>query len=174
MRSKWMTALGVAVIVMGAFAGCAQQSSKLIMDNTQVYITYRVLASQPQFSTFVKLLKDARLRFSLQTAGNYTVFAPTNAAFAALPKGELKKLENERNRNELRQLLWYHIAPVQITPAAAASQPVQHMSNQQKALIKVKHGQIVSIDSAAVVVGPQYTENGVIYGIDHVIMPASR
>ncbi|MGC8553510.1 MAG: fasciclin domain-containing protein [Phycisphaerae bacterium] len=174
MRSKWMMALGLAVMVMGALAGCAQQSSKLIMDNTQVYSTYRVLASQPQFSTFVKLLKDARLRFSLQTAGNYTVFAPTNAAFAALPKGELKKLENERNRNELRQLLWYHIASVQITPAAAASEPVQQMSNQQKAFIKVKHGQIVSIDNAAVVVGPQYTENGVIYGIDHVIMPASH
>ena len=174
MLSKWMTALGVAVIVLGAFAGCAQQSSKLIMGNTQVYSTYRVLASQPQFSTFVKLLKDARLRFSLQTAGNYTVFAPTNAAFAALPKGELKKLENGRNRNELRQMLWYQIAPVQITPAAAASEPVQHMSNQQKAFIKVEHGQIVSIDNAAVVVGPQYTENGVIYGIDHVIMPASR
>ena len=174
MRNKWMTVLGVAVLLAGTLAGCTDQSSKVVMQNTQVYSTYRVLASQPQFSTFVKLLKDARLRFSLQTAGNYTVFAPTNKAFDALPKAELKKLEKERNRHELRQMLWYQIAPVQITPAVAESQPVQRMSNRQKALIKAKHGQIISIDNAAVVVGPQYAQNGVIYGIDHVIMPATR
>jgi uncharacterized surface protein with fasciclin (FAS1) repeats len=174
MRSKWMMVLGAAVLVAGTLTGCALQSSKEVMQNTQVYTTYRVLASQPQFSTFVKLLKDARLRFSLQTAGNYTVFAPTNTAFAAMPKGELKKLEKGSNRNELRQMLWYQIASVQITPAAAQTQPIQHMTNRQKALIKAKNGQIISIDNAAVVVGPQYTENGVIYGIDHVIMPAAR
>ncbi len=172
MRNTFIAVIGVAVLVLGSLAGCAQQSSKLVMQNTQVYSTYRVLASQPQFSTFVKLLKDARLRFALQTAGNYTVFAPTNSAFTKLPKGELKNLKKKINRNELRNILWYHIAPKQITPVMAESQPVQRMTNRQKALIKAAHGQIVSIDNAAVIVGPQYAENGVIYGIDHVIMPA--
>lgn len=174
MRNTLIAVVGMAALVLGTLAGCAQQSSKMVMENTQVYTAYRVLASQPQFSTFVKLLKDARLRFSLQTAGNYTIFAPTNAAFADLPKGELKKLEKEINRNQLRDVLWYHIAPQQITPAEAETQPIQHMTNRQKALIKTAHGQIVSIDNAAVVVGPQYAENGVIYGIDHVIMPKMR
>ncbi len=174
MRNTLIAAVGIAALVLGTLAGCAQQSSKMVMQNTQVYSAYRVLASQPQFSTFVQLLKDARLRFSLQTAGNYTVFAPTNAAFAELPKGELKNLEKGINRNKLRDVLWYHIAPQQITPVAAETQPVQHMTNRQKALIKAAHGQIVSIDNAAVVVGPQYAENGVIYGIDHVIMPKMR
>jgi len=174
MRNKFAAVLGVAVLVLGTLGGCATQSKTEIMANTQVYTAYRVLASQSQFSTFVKLLKDARLRFALRTAGNYTIFAPTNAAFAALPKTTLKKLEKGSNRNELRDVLWYHIASQQITPAAAESQPVQQMTNSQKALIKAAHGQIVSIDNAAVVVGPQYAENGVIYGIDHVIMPKIR
>ncbi len=172
MRKSLLLTVAIFTLCSGLLAGCSQESSTVVMNNTQVYTAYRVLRSQPQFSTFVKLLKAARLRFALQTAGNYTVFAPTNAAFADLPAGTVKNLERSVNRNELRQLLWYHIASVQITPAAAAASPVHRMTDRQNAMIKAEGGHIVSIDNAAVVIGPQYAQNGVIYGIDHVIMPA--
>ena len=70
-----------------------------------------IAASNPDFSTLVTAVKAAGLVETLSSKGPFTVFAPTNKAFAALPKGTLEKLLKPENRNLLRKVLTYHVVP---------------------------------------------------------------
>ncbi len=163
--------LGFSMI---ALTGCEYRGASFVREvlaNPGKYTAYSVIYSEPEFSTLKKALSSANLDDTFKMPGNYTIFAPTNAAFARMPAGNLTSLERDTNHQPLRNLLWYHISLVDITSAAAKLQPVQTMGDGQKALITSNGTKITGIDGAHVVGKPIYCRNAVIYPIDAVLAP---
>jgi uncharacterized surface protein with fasciclin (FAS1) repeats len=120
------------------------------------------------FTTLAKALQAAGLVDTLKGAGPYTVFAPTDEAFAKLPAGTVESLL--QNPEKLRAVLLYHVVPGKVT----ASQVVKLKSAKtaQGSSVKIKAGQSgVMVDGANVVKTDVLASNGVIHVIDSVILP---
>ncbi len=167
--------LALLSISMVGLTGCEYRGPGFagrVLANTGKHTAYSVIYSEPELSTLKDAIAAANLNNTFKMQGNYTIFAPTNAAFARLPAGTLKSLESASNHEPLRNLLWYHVSTSDITPMAAERQAVQHMANGQKALISSNGTEITGIDGAHVVGQPILCNNAVIYPIDAVIMPA--
>ena len=126
--------------------------------------------SNGSFTTLVAAVKAAGLVDTLKGAGPYTVFAPTDAAFKALPAGTLNMLLKPENKQKLTDILTYHVV-------AGALSPVDLYTKMQAATVEgenvkftVKDGAFY-INDAQVVLAALPTTNGVIYVIDQVILP---
>jgi transforming growth factor-beta-induced protein len=128
-----------------------------------------VAASNPDFSTLVTAVKAAGLAETLSGKGPFTVFAPTNEAFAALPKGTVEKLLKPENRDALRKVLTYHVVPGDLMAKDLRSGKVATVEGSS---VAVKVGsQGVSVNSSKVVKADVDAKNGVIHVIDHVLLP---
>lgn len=126
------------------------------------------LQKDAQFSTLVSALKTANLLEKLKGPGPFTIFAPSNAAFAKLPPGTLDALM--KNEPKLEKVLLYHVVP-----GKKMAKEVMTISSAQTAAgnsltIKVKDGGVMA-DNAKVVKTDIPTSNGVIHIIDTVLMP---
>jgi uncharacterized surface protein with fasciclin (FAS1) repeats len=173
MRKQQLAVWATLTAMMLAVAGCASVNTKRILSNPQNYSSWRVMKDEPQISTFASLVKSSGLEYGMKTAGNYTIFAPTNAAFKQLPKGTLSDLTKNKNRNELRSLLWYHVALTQITAASSPDQKMGNGGTDSTATISSNGRKILSINNAKIIGGPIYTDNGTIYMINRVLMPGA-
>lgn len=129
-----------------------------------------VAASAGTFQTLVTAVKAAGLVETLQGEGPFTVFAPTDEAFAKLPAGTLEKLLADPAA--LRQVLTYHVVPGRVTAgdvqAAGSANPATVQG--QKLSVRVKDGK-VHVDGATVIAADVMATNGVIHVIDTVILP---
>ena len=123
--------------------------------------------SAGQFKTLVTALQEANLVETLRQAGPYTVFAPTDAAFAKLPKDKLDALL--KGREQLTAVLTYHVVPGKIT--AAQVKPGAVKTVQGQAFTVSTQGSNVMVDEAKVVKTDIAASNGVIHVIDTVILP---
>lgn len=128
--------------------------------------------SNKQFSTLVKELKKADLVSALQGPGPFTVFAPTNAAFKKLPKGALKDLEKDPAK--LAAVLKYHVLPARVDAATASSMtsPTSPPTLEGSTLQVTASGGTVKINDATVTQADMMATNGIIHGIDTVLMPS--
>ena len=99
----------------------------------------------------------------------FTVFAPTNKAFAALPKGTLEKLLKPENRNLLRKVLTYHVVPGDLMARNLRSGRVATVQGSSVA-VRVQHGS-VRINNSNVIKADVDAKNGVIHVIDRVLLP---
>jgi uncharacterized surface protein with fasciclin (FAS1) repeats len=123
-----------------------------------------------QFSTLVAALKAADLVDTLAGDGPFTVFAPTNAAFAKLPKGTVANLLKPENKEQLKKVLTYHVV--------SGAVPSGKLKNGQKVAtlegssitVHIRRGQ-VKVNNAAVTAANIKASNGIIHVIDRVIMP---
>jgi uncharacterized surface protein with fasciclin (FAS1) repeats len=144
------------------------------MSNTVV----DVAMADDQFSTLVDLVRTAGLDSTLRGAGPFTVFAPTNEAFSKLPAGTLDTLRLEKNRQQLTDLLLYHVANgnmkatdlagmATVSTALAGASFSVNASGASPVLTDVRGrtATVVSADAAA--------DNGTIHVIDAVLMPAA-
>jgi uncharacterized surface protein with fasciclin (FAS1) repeats len=130
-----------------------------------------VAASDSDFSILVEAIEAADLTEALATGGPITLFAPTNAAFEALPDGALDQLLEPENQDLLRQVLAYHVVQEevtsnQITPGdvpTAAGTPVTIQVNDATGEVMVNEATVVTADITA--------SNGVIHAVDQVILP---
>ena len=123
-----------------------------------------------QFTTLVAALQAAGLVDTLKGAGPFTVFAPTDAAFAALPAGTVENLLKPENKDQLVAVLTYHVGPGKVMAADIAGKSMQVASVQGSNLsIDATNG--VKIDNANVVTADIETDNGVIHVIDAVVLP---
>ena len=123
-----------------------------------------------QFTTLVAALQAAGLVDTLKGAGPFTVFAPTDAAFAALPAGTVENLLKPENKDQLVAVLTYHVVPGKVMAADIAGKSMQVASVQGRNLsIDATNG--VKIDNANVVTADIETDNGVIHVIDAVVLP---
>jgi uncharacterized surface protein with fasciclin (FAS1) repeats len=128
-----------------------------------------IAAAADDFSTLVAAVKAAGLVDTLKGKGPFTVFAPTNAAFAALPAGTLDDLLKPENKAKLTAILTYHVVGAKVMAADVKAGEVATVQGS-KATIKVEDG-TVTIDGAKVVKTDIVASNGVIHVIDKVILP---
>ena len=119
--------------------------------------------------SLVAALTHAGLVATLQGDGPYTVFAPTDEAFAKLPKGTVESLLKPENKSKLADILTYHVVAAKV-PAAKVKSGKVGMVNKKNARVRVKDGK-VTINKANVVKTDIMTSNGIIHVIDAVIMP---
>ena len=128
-----------------------------------------IAASNPEFSTLVTAVKAAGLVETLSSKGPFTVFAPTNKAFAALPEGTLAKLLKPENRNLLRKVLTYHVVPGDLMAKDLRSGRVATVEGNSVA-VRVRRGRI-RINKSHVIKADVDAKNGVIHVIDRVLLP---
>ena len=121
------------------------------------------------FKTLVAAVKAADLVKTLKSEGPFTVFAPTDEAFAKLPKGTLDSLLKPENKKKLQDILTYHVVAAKVPAAKVASGKVK-MVNGKNIKIKVASGK-VTVNKANVIKTDIMTSNGIIHVIDKVIIP---
>lgn len=122
------------------------------------------------FDTLVAAVQAAGLVETLKGDGPFTVFAPTDAAFAALPPGTVESLLQPENLDQLRTILTYHVIPGAVTSGDIAGQELTVESVQgSELLIDATDG--VMVNEATVVAADVMASNGVIHAIDTVLLP---
>ena len=124
-----------------------------------------------QVTTLVKAIKAADLVEPLKGKGPFTVFAPTNDAFAKLPKGTLEELLKPENKEKLRAILLYHVHAGDAVMAADVKTMSLSTLNGDPLKVKVTDEGDVMINDAKVIKTDVTASNGVIHWIDTVVMP---
>ncbi len=177
---KTMILAAAAVLSMGfaaspAAAQCqqavarAQQTSHPVQARAQGDIV-DVASQAGVFNTLLAAAQAAGLVDTLRSDGPLTLFAPTDAAFAALPHGTVERLLRPENRAALQAVLTYHVVPGRITSdqlAGRTSAPV----TVNGAILAIDGRNGVQVNSATVVTADIAASNGVIHVIDTVLMP---
>jgi uncharacterized surface protein with fasciclin (FAS1) repeats len=154
-----VTAVALAAVTAGAAAQTTPASTPTIVETA---------ASNGNFTTLTALVKRAGLVKALQGTGPYTVFAPTDAAFAKVPKATLARLA--RNKAALRSVLLYHVAKGTLTAAQVTKRHSVPTLNGQRLTIRVR-GSNVFVGGARVVTPDVTASNGVIHVINKVLIP---
>jgi uncharacterized surface protein with fasciclin (FAS1) repeats len=129
-----------------------------------------VAASNNSFKTLVKAVKAAGLVETLSGKGPFKVFAPTDAAFAALPKGTLEKLLRPENKAQLVKLLTYHVIPESASAAQLGNATQIKTVEGQELMITTKPDGMM-ISGAKVLIADVPASNGLIHAIDKVLLP---
>lgn len=129
--------------------------------------------SAGQFNTLVAAVKAADLVETLKGEGPFTVFAPTDEAFAAIPEEDLAALLKPEAKDQLTSILLYHVVSGEVTSDKVVELTGATTVNGQRADIKVEDGKVM-LDGATVVTTDIKCDNGVIHVIDAVILPESR
>jgi uncharacterized surface protein with fasciclin (FAS1) repeats len=122
------------------------------------------------FSTLVAAVKAGGLVETLSGKGPFTVFAPTNEAFAKLPKGTVEDLLKPENKEKLVAILTYHVVPGKVMAADVVKVKEAKTVQGDKAKVTVKDDEVM-IDKAKVVKTDVECSNGVIHVIDSVLLP---
>ena len=122
------------------------------------------------FKTLVAAVQAAGLVETLKGEGPFTVFAPTDEAFAKLPEGTVEMLLKPENKEKLVAVLTYHVVPGKVMAADVVKLTEAPTVQGSKAKVKVANGTVM-IDAAKVVKTDIETSNGVIHVIDAVILP---
>ncbi len=131
-----------------------------------------IAAASTDHSTLVTALKAADYVRSLQNAGPFTVFAPTNAAFAKLPKGTLENLTKPESKEALQNILKYHVA-VSVYETRFMKEGMKlGVANGGNVVFHVKEGKTYVND--ALIVGSARAGNGIVHIIDGVLLPPAK
>jgi uncharacterized surface protein with fasciclin (FAS1) repeats len=136
-----------------------------------------VVAANPDFSTLAAAIEAAGLATTLSSEGPFTVFAPTNAAFNALPAGELDTLLLPENKDRLTRILSYHVVSGKIMsadlPAADAGVATPSVNGLDLS-VRVEPDGAVKANQATVTQADIEASNGVIHVIDTVLVPRAE
>lgn len=156
----------VALAVILPLAACADSSAKMgggdIVDVAQ---------SAGSFDTLVAAASAAGLVDTLKSDGPFTVFAPTDEAFADLPKGTVEMLLMPENKDKLTAVLTYHVVPGKVMAGDLAGKALKADTVNGKKLSVDARGKSVKINNATVVSADVPASNGVIHVIDKVLLP---
>lgn len=125
------------------------------------------VANNPSLSTFNTLVMQAGMMETLKSAGPYTVFAPTNDAFKAVPAATMAALGKDSAK--LKDVLSYHIVPGKMMAADVKNSNAKTLQGANLALAKA--GDFVIVENATVVAANLDATNGVVHTIDTVLMP---
>lgn len=157
--------LGMALVALalGAPARVEAQQHQDLVD---------VARSAGSFQTLLAAVDAAGLTHTLADGGPFTVFAPTDDAFDALPDGTVEALLRPENRDRLAAILTYHVVPGRVTAAEASRLTGAETVNGQRVSIS-RQGAGLRIDDAAVITADVSASNGVIHVIDAVLMPGA-
>lgn len=129
-----------------------------------------IAASDDRFSTLVAAVAAAGLVDTLKGDGPFTVFAPTNAAFEALPAGTVEDLLKPENKDKLIAILTYHVVPGAVTSDQLAGQRMD-VATVQGQTVHIDGRSGVKVNSSKVTTADIIASNGVIHVIDRVLLP---
>lgn len=147
-------------------AGAAQTTGAVTSQNI-----VQIVQSNPNFSTLATAIDEADLERTLSGDGPFTVFAPTNAAFDALPPGALNALI--ANKTQLTSVLTYHVVPGSYLSTRIASMPSLPTVQGSPLAVTVQPQGGIRVDGANVVQADIPASNGVIHIIDTVMVPST-
>lgn len=150
-----------AVLITATLAMSRPRPEKDIVDTAVAAGSFKTLAAALQVAGLVDTLKGK---------GPFTVFAPTDEAFAKLPAGTVDELLKPENKEKLRAILLYHVVPGDLNAQDVAKLHTAKTANGQLLHIKVEGGK-VEVDNATVVTPNIAASNGVIHVIDAVMLP---
>lgn len=159
-RMMVMTGLA-AVTLMGPLTTAARAQGKDIVDTA---------VAAGKFTTLAKALAAADLVNTLKGTGPFTVFAPTDEAFAKLPAATLENLLKPENKAQLQRVLTYHVVPGKVMAADVVKLQTAKTVNGAAATITVRDG-VVTVQKSRVVATDIAASNGVIHVIDAVMLP---
>jgi uncharacterized surface protein with fasciclin (FAS1) repeats len=165
MKNRWIWGLPAVLLasaLIGAVATSQRAERKDIVDTA---------VGAGQFKTLVKLVQEAGLVDALRGEGPFTVFAPTDEAFAKLPKAQVDALL--KDKEALRQVLLYHVVSGKVMSQDVVKLRSAKTLQGQNVNIRVQ-GNTVRINDAKVVKADIECSNGVIHVIDKVILPPNR
>jgi len=170
---KTMRRTAIAALVMAAaltLSACSSSSDEAAttIEETKLGTVVDVAVGTEGFATLVAALTAADLVTTLSTGGPFTVFAPTDAAFAALPAGVLDALLLPENKATLVKILTYHVVPGTVMAADVTDGDVATVEGQT---VKLSTMGGVTVNGAKVVTADVMGSNGVIHAIDAVILP---
>jgi len=161
---KLITILALAALVLPVAAGTATARGKGEKNIVQTAV------AAGKFKTLTKLVTRAGLAKTLQKSGPYTVFAPTDAAFAKVPKKTLAALL--RDKAKLRAVLLYHVVAGKVTASQVVKLRSVKTLNGQRIRIRVAGGHVF-VNAAKVTTADVMASNGVIHVVNRVLIPAS-
>lgn len=163
MKSLKLIVVGLAMGLLAACGSTASVEKKPDIVDTAV--------SAGSFNTLVAAVQAAGLVDTLKGDGPFTVFAPTDEAFAALPAGTVESLLKPENKDKLISVLTYHVVPGKVMSSDLAGKMVKPNTAQGAAVEIDATGSAVMVNEASVVAADIDTSNGVIHVIDKVILP---
>lgn len=128
------------------------------------------------FRYLVTCIEAAYLAQALKSGGPFTVFAPTDTAFAKLPPDFLINLLQPQNARLLLKIILYHIIPVNATAAAiiALNPPVKIQTLNEQSFLVTKNGNDLQVNGARVLIADVFCTNGIIHAIDTVLIPPNE
>jgi uncharacterized surface protein with fasciclin (FAS1) repeats len=162
-RVSFLACLALALFAMPAAQAAEGEKGKDIVDT----------AVSAKFNTLVAAVKAGELVDVLKGDGPFTVFAPTDEAFAALPEGTLESLLKPENKSKLQAILKYHVVAGKVPAKVAMTLSEAETVEGSKIKIAVKDGSVM-INNAKVVKADVMCTNGVIHVIDKVILPPTK
>jgi uncharacterized surface protein with fasciclin (FAS1) repeats len=164
-----MSTVATLVATGSVYAGCGACTSSAEKAHTHDIVDTAIEAGT--FKTLVTAVNAAGLAEVLKGKGPFTVFAPTDDAFAKLPKGTVEDLLKPENKEKLKAILTYHVVSGKVTATDAAKLTSAKTVQGENIGIEVEGGK-VQINGAKVVKADIEASNGVIHVIDSVILPA--
>ncbi len=152
----------LAAVALATLAACATTPAPATLVDTA--------ARTPGLSTLSKLINDAGLADTLRSAGPFTVFAPSDEAFKALPAKTLADLAADKEL--LKSVLSYHVLPGHMNAAEVKNASLKSVQGANLTLAKA--GNFVTVEDAVVTQADVATTNGVLHIIDKVLLPPKR
>ncbi len=152
----------VAATVLAGLSGCATVSQPVSVADT--------IARTPSLSTLNSLVTKAGLTEALKGAGPFTVFAPSNDAFKAVPAKTLDELA--ANPEKLKAVLTFHVVPGKLAAADIKNSNVKSLNGAVLAVSKA--GTFVTVENAAVTGADLLATNGVVHVVDTVLLPPAK
>ena len=165
---RYVAMLGVGLVAAVAVGGAGATADRAAADKNIV----ATAASTGQFETLIGLAKRAGLADALSGRGPLTVFAPTDKAFAKVPKATLRKLQ--RNRAQLRAVLLYHVVKGDVKAAQVVKLRRARTLNGASVRIGVKGSRVYLNRTTRVVKTDIGASNGTIHVIDGVLIPPAN
>lgn len=163
LKSLSVVVVVLAMVTVGVFTNVyAEEAKKDIVDTA---------VGAGSFNTLVAAVKAAELVEILKGEGPFTVFAPTDEAFAKLPEGTLDELLKPENKEKLQAILTYHVVAGKVMAADVVNLESAKTVQGSDIKIEVKDGSVILNGDSKVVTTDIETSNGVIHVIDTVILP---
>ena len=177
-----------ALLIMVSMVGCNNASDKTtatineataipaaggqenVQDDVSAKDVVKVAVSSKEHTTLVAALKQAGLVTSLSNAGPFTVFAPTNAAFDKLPAGTVDELMKDDKKEDLQNILQYHVTVSAMKAESFKDGQVLGMVNGDNVTISIKDGKVM-LNNSATIIASIPASNGIIHVIDAVLLP---
>lgn len=177
-----------AMLIMGSWLGCNNAPDKTaeiartseagtpaggqenVQDDVSAKDVVKVAVSSKDHSTLVAALKQADLVTALSNAGPFTVFAPTNAAFDKLPAGTVDGLMKNDKKEDLQNILQYHVTLSALKVESFKDGQVLGMVNGDNVTVNLKAGKIM-LNNSATIIASIPASNGIIHVIDGVLLP---